>query len=259
MLRFCIFALAAISMVVFEVQAYDAAVLFALREDRDYLVQQAGVGPQTFHSGRVAIFPLTTSGGRFCIGSTRAGLLETMHAADVCFAKFNARRLISFGLAGALSDAHHPGDIVIVRHVGRHDQGIRNKEGGFQPSSTELKDVETDDFLNGLLANFIKFSREADLTIQEDGVLVSGDAFVESDLYRRQLALSFKANLVDMNSAALLEASESFQRPLLLIRVVTDQANDSASADFQGFISDRSRVFEPAVTALLKALREMGP
>ena len=236
---------------------YDAAVLFALKEDQVDFAAVQPMSAQPLSVGSQQFFPFMTGGGRFIAGATRAGLVETMDTVVSACARLNAKRLISFGLAGVLTDRYEAGDVVIVRYAGRHDRGNWSGSGEFQPRNTALAEVPADDLLNRVAEAFVAKCREKGLRVHDGGRLVSGDAFITSDMYRAKLARDFEADLVDMNTGAFAVAMDSFRRPGLLIRVVSDRADARASEDFAAFVGDRARTLKPAATALAEALREL--
>ncbi|HMP90469.1 MAG TPA: 5'-methylthioadenosine/S-adenosylhomocysteine nucleosidase [Kiritimatiellia bacterium] len=238
--------------------AYDAVFFFALQPDLvDFHSVQPG-SSQSVRVGRHAFIPFTSTAGRFISANTRAGLLETMEPVALSFGRMNAKRYISFGLTGVLTDKYLPGDIVIVRHVARHDRGAWREPNEFHPRSTDATVVESDSFLDTLAEKFMAQCQTAGLTVHDQGRLVSGDAFITSNERRTFLAQTFDVDLVDMNSAAFMEAAVSFGRPGLIIRVISDRADDSAGSTFDAFVNNRNEVLRPAARALAHALREMS-
>jgi len=242
----------------FNLWAYDAAIFFALNEDLSDFSSSQPLASQPIQVGNQKFYPFMNASGRFIAATTKAGLLETMEPVSLGCGRLNAKRMVSFGLAGAISDQYSVGDVVIVRSVGRHDRGGWLSGGGFKPKSTDLSDVSRDAFTDRVAARFIELCREKGLSVMDGGRLVSGDAFISSDDYRSKLAADFNADLVDMNSAAFTAVSESFKRPCLIVRVISDKADAQASEDFSAFVNDRARCLKGAVQALADSLREAG-
>jgi purine-nucleoside phosphorylase len=187
--------------------AYDAAFLFAMKEDLNDFSSIQPVASQAIRVGRQEFFPFMNSAGRFIAGTTRGGLLETMEPTVLAYGRLNAKRIVSFGLAGALNDRYRQGDVVIVRTVARHDRGTWTSDEAFLPKSTDAAVLSRDTFVDTLAETFAGKCREAGLAVYEGGRLVSGDAFIAADRYRSVLSGTFAADLVDMNSAAMLMAS----------------------------------------------------
>lgn len=69
-----------------------------------------------------------------------------------------------------------------------------------------------------------------------EGRLVSGDSFIASSAKRKWLRETFHADAVDMVSAGIARVCEANGVPYVIIRVLSDNADESASADFTAFI-----------------------
>jgi len=68
------------------------------------------------------------------------------------------------------------------------------------------------------------------------GKLVSGDSFIASSEKRKWLRETFHADAVDMVSAGIARVCEANGVPYVIIRAVSDNADESASADFAAFV-----------------------
>ena len=68
------------------------------------------------------------------------------------------------------------------------------------------------------------------------GRLVSGDSFIASTAKRKWLRETFDADAVDMVSAGIARVCEANGVPYVIIRVLSDNADESASADFAAFV-----------------------
>ena len=86
---------------------------------------------------------------------------------------------------------------------------------------------------------------------------MSGNSFIADYTKRRELAEQFQADLVDMNSAAMVECASAMKRPVYILRVVSDYANESATEDFRSFLENRNETLRPVMEAVAKALMAM--
>lgn len=64
----------------------------------------------------------------------------------------------------------------------------------------------------------------------------------------------FKAELVEMNAFGLLAAVEGMNKPVLMLRVASDMADDRASEDFSDFLKTYDGAGGEMVAELVKAL-----
>lgn len=84
--------------------------------------------------------------------------------------------------------------------------------------------------------------------------LVSGEAFVASTEKRVELAREHHAQVVEMNSLGILINLRETQVKCLILRVVSDYANEQASEDFSAFLKGYQGEGGTMVAELVKAL-----
>ncbi|MGD9873837.1 MAG: hypothetical protein AB7T27_06160 [Kiritimatiellia bacterium] len=233
---------------------FDAALLVAFDEDvkeLSGLLNEVGTpmvfSQRTFH--RLMAYPQ-----KFLAVVSRAGLQESCSTADAALMKFKADRIISIGVAGSLSEKYKQGDIIVVRRVGRHDRGTYSGLCNFTAKDDQLTPLQWDSWLDNFHKRLKILAEERGITIHED-VLISGNSFISSEEKRQQLATRFKADLVDMNSAGILESTQSMGAPCYIIRVVSDYANETAGDDFKKFIENRVNNLTPLIALVADALK----
>lgn len=237
--------------------AYDGAVLFCRADDfADFCISQP-VTSQPIEVGAQAFFPFVNQGGEFVAAATTEDLLGTARAAQTACGSLEAPRLVSFGHAGALTDRYAVGDVVVVKSVGRHDRGTLSDHAGFQPADTAAEEVDVDAVLQQVARAFAERCRAAGLKVHQDGRMVSGDLFIASDDYRDRLAAQFSADLVDQGGASFASTLHAYQRPGLVIRVVSDRADALAAQEHDAFLHPRDHRLTLAARALAEALQAL--
>ena len=88
------------------------------------------------------------------------------------------------------------------------------------------------------------------------GRLVSGDSFIASTAKRKWLRETFHADAVDMVSAGIARVCEANGVPYVIIRALSDNADESASAAFAAFAGFVQNFKEPATVPIALALVE---
>lgn len=111
------------------------------------------------------------------------------------------RRVVNIGTSGALRDGHR---------------------GLFTPSRV----IEHDISAAQLAAMGFHQPNEWEIPGGDGSVLATGDTFVSDPAYRDRLAQ--RADLVDMEGAAVAAVCADFTVPVRLVKVVSDDADDSA-------------------------------
>ena len=116
--------------------------------------------------------------------------------------RYNVDCVINTGVAGSLKNEINIGDIVISSDAIQHDMdatGFGYKMGVFE------------------------------------GRVVSGDQFITDKDTKKRLVETFAAYCTEMEGAAIAQAAYLNSIPFLIIRAISDKADDSASMDYGEF------------------------
>lgn len=131
--------------------------------------------------------------------------------------------IINIGLAGSLSTHLTFGDVVIVEHTVEHD-GV----------------IEGDDEAQKRLYPLFSLTTIEHPELKR-WILVTGDQFVNSNTTKESLQIK-GGQLVDMEWAALAKVAHHYQIPLIILKVISDHADDSAGEDFETHLHAGERV-----------------
>jgi adenosylhomocysteine nucleosidase len=135
-------------------------------------------------------------------------------------------RLISTGPAGGIAEGYQRGEWVRVTETVGWQQG-KIGESGQEHSTKDISNEEVMDISSWPPGKW----REV------RGVkLVSGEAFVASSEHRSELARNYQAQIVEMNSLGILTSLQQTSVKILILRVISDFANEQANADFAAFL-----------------------
>jgi nucleoside phosphorylase len=140
--------------------------------------------------------------------------------------------------------------VLLATEVANHQAG-KETPAGFEPQKEKTEDrsqkseyrqqCEELREVAGDVATEILRSAQNDKREMRAGRLVSGDAFIASSAKRKWLRDTFKADAVDMVSAGIARVCEANGVPYVIIRVLSDNADESASADFSAFIQKNEK------------------
>ncbi len=175
------------------------------------------------------------------------GMTNSSMTTQLLIDKFKPRRIIFTGICGGIDQNNQIGDIVIPDKWATHDCGYYGKIG-FQtmpvpvilPETGELDTVVFFEVDKNLLeeAKSIKekakkkFQKISDrlpqITIGGNGV--SGNSFIDQVEKREWLKEKFDAQIVDMESAAVVQVSSINGVPILVVRSCSDLAGGSGSS-----------------------------
>ena len=163
------------------------------------------------------------------IGKVNAGMCSQI-LAD----RFKISAIINTGIAGSLRAEINIGDIVVSTDAVQHDMdasGFGYKIG--QIPRVDAFAFEADDKLRSLA---IECNRKVNPEIQAfAGRVVSGDQFISDKKKKEWLIEQFGASCTEMEGAAIAQAAYLNKIPFLVIRAISDKADDSAGMDYSAF------------------------
>lgn len=168
-----------------------------------------------------------------------SGCVETAVTAEALLARYRSDWVFSMGPAGGLTDEGAVGKWFAVSEC-----VVAGKTGGTGSAGTPFK----------LALAPTQWNLPTVMQSLKPLRLVAGETFIQSTSAREGLAASSQAQLVDMNTHGLAVACLNHQVPLHVWRLVSDRADDQASAAFQEF----TRAYQgEGGTAVAEVIRQL--
>lgn len=164
------------------------------------------------------------------VGKVNAGICATL-----LIDAFGADKVINTGIAGSLDNQIDIGDVVLSTDAVQHDvdaTGFGTYAYGEIPGLGTVS-FPADETL--LLA-----AETACKTVNPDikvfrGRIVSGDQFVADSQKKDWLRSQFQGSCTEMEGAAIAQAAYRSGIPFLIIRVISDKADNSSVVDYPEF------------------------
>ena len=216
----------------------------------------------TFVSGRL--------GGRaIVVAWTGVGKVNAAMTTTLLMEHFQPTRVIFTGIAGAIDPNLEPGDIVIAKRTAHHDMGTLWPEGMEHGGVKSRLTGEDNPVFFPADPNLLTAAGCAarkgvfdPVTLQSGqrapkivvGTIVTGDAFVASKDKGKELEEKLGADAVEMEGAAV--AQVCYQRGIgcLVIRSMSDKADESAVMDKQIFYAMAARNSASLVAGIIDCL-----
>jgi adenosylhomocysteine nucleosidase len=181
---------------------------------------------------------------------TGVGKVNAAMTTTLLIEHFKPKHIIFTGIAGAVNPELQPGDIVIAERTAHHDMGTVWPEGLFPRGVKNRLDGFENPVFFPADQELVKLARRAaDRADFEHvrtaagergpkiitGVVVTGDSFIASTDKCAELRKRLEADAVEMEGAAV--AQICYQRRIghLVIRSISDKADDGAVLDKQMF------------------------
>ena len=185
---------------------------------------------------------------RSCIGKVNVGIC-TQILADV----FQVNAVINTGIAGSLKVEINIGDIVLSTDTMQHDVDAR--EFGYEIGQVPRMDTRTFPADDRLRETALQVCRKVNPEIQVfEGRVASGDQFVADKETKEKIIANTQAYCTEMEGAAIGQAAYLNGIPYLVIRAISDKADDSAHMDYPAFEKEAIRHTVNLVENMMKAL-----
>ena len=163
------------------------------------------------------------------IGKVNAGI-----CAQILVDKYDVDYIINTGIAGSLRNEINIGDIVLSKDTLQHDMDAT----GFGYAVGVIPQMKESIFTGDekLIALAKKCQEEKIPSIATHiGRVVSGDQFISDKTKKQWLIDNFDGHCTEMEGAAIAQTAYLNQVPFLIIRAISDKADDSASMDYPTF------------------------
>jgi adenosylhomocysteine nucleosidase len=183
-------------------------------------------------------------GKEVVIVNSGVGMTNAAMTAQLLIDRYNPAEIIFTGICGGIDSSKHIGDIVIPDMWATHDYGYYGKDG-FIPDSIyvalpgeakesgvlffEVNKNLLEKASSAVQGVGLKLIGERTPQIKIGGKGVSGNTFIDQKEKREFLKEKFDAQIVDMESAAVVQVASVNGIPVLVVRSCSDLAGGSGS------------------------------
>ena len=176
----------------------------------------------------------TLSGREVVIVRSGIGKVNAAVCTQILVDDFDVNYIINTGIAGSLKAEIDIADIVISEDVLHHDMDAT----GFGYELGQIPRMDTLSFKAD--DNLVRIAKEScSKVIPEIGVhvgrVVSGDQFISDKAVKDKISENFNGYCTEMEGAAIAQAAYLNKVPFLILRAISDKADDSATMDYPTF------------------------
>ena len=197
-----------------------------------------------FYRGRI-------NGKEAVVVRSGIGKVNAAVCAQILADRYEVSAIVNTGIAGSLDGKIDIGDIVLSTDALQHDMDATNF--GYplgQIPRMEVLSFQADRRLLELARVCCK-EVNPDIHVYE-GRVVSGDQFVSSQEKKEWLIRNFKGSCTEMEGAAIAQAAYLNGIPFLIIRAISDKADNSATMDYPAF---EAQAIDYSVNLMLEMIR----
>lgn len=202
---------------------------------------------------------------------TGVGKVNAAITTTVLIEHFRPSGVIFTGVAGSLNPDLEPGDVVVGALTVQHDLGefrpdsvvnfgVRNPRTGernpiFFPANSRLLSLAQEASGEAELER-CSTEREPVVLI---GALATGDGFITASPKKQALHRHLDADAVEMEGAAVAQVCYQLGVPCLVIRALSDRADENALQDFERYYLTAARNANRLVLEMLQRMNSEDP
>ncbi len=210
--------------------------------------QTTSVAGMTFTEGKIG--SADTVVVRCGIGKICAAV-----CAQILIDRFHVTHLINTGIAGSLNADIDIGDAVVATEAVHHDLDVTNFGYDFgQVPGFRTQAFPADEALRSLCIQAIR-SEAPDIHVFE-GRIASGDQFIRTKERKEWIREHFGAECCEMEGAAIAQTAYMNQIPYVIIRMISDKADESAVMAYPEFEAQAARNSAALLLKVLHTIRE---
>ena len=163
------------------------------------------------------------------IGKVNAALCVQI-LADI----FDVTHIINTGIAGSLNSDLNIGDILVSRDAIHHDMDVTifGYRPGEVPSMGFCEFPANPEMVDIAVCSCKKVNPDINVIV---GRVVSGDQFISSKEVKNRLIENFHGDCTEMEGASIAHGAYLNGIPFVIIRAISDKADDSAHMDYPSF------------------------
>jgi adenosylhomocysteine nucleosidase len=214
-----------------------------LLKSQTKLVKKFDINGREFYLGKL-------KGTDVIIVNSGVGMTNAAMTTQLTIDRFYPEKIIFTGICGGVDSSNRIGDIVIPEKWVTHDFGIYKKDGFFVDSVGYFSHQENKEIyllylpIDSMLLEIVQASalrlkgslkpigtREPNIKI--GGVGASGNSFIDQKEKRKWLKEKLDAQIVDMESGAVVQVALSNNIPVIVVRSCSDLAGGSGSGTAQ--------------------------
>lgn len=174
------------------------------------------------------------------------GKVNAAFATTLMVEKYKPNLIINTGVSGGLGRLK-PYDIVVAQKVVQHDvdtTALGDPKG--KVSSVNKVFFQTSEKINEIAVKYINNARK--------GILACGDQFIADKNKIKQIVDDFDAIACDMESGAIAQIADISGTDVVIIRGISDGADEDAPIDFLALVNQISKKIYIAVKTVIEKL-----
>lgn len=224
----------------------------AMDEEVDILKEEMSL-KQIVKRAKMDFYTGKIEGADVVIVRSGIGKVNAAMAAQILISEFNVDYIINTGVAGSLKREVNVGDIIISSDAIEYDfdtTAFGYKLGVIPRMDTSI--FKADVRLVQIAEKAARDNTDGKVTV---GRIISGDKFVSSKEEVKRLGEMFEGYAVEMEGASIAHVAYLNNIPFVIIRSISDNADDNATVDFNSFVHNAAKISCKIVKEMIALLK----
>ncbi len=192
----------------------------------------------SIHKKKKIFLSVAWSGWGKVSAARAATRLLSLKLKDIPDVKF----LIFSGVAGAASEDLNQWDVVLPSELVQHDMDASPLFQKYVIPALEKSYLQTDklilDWATSIIKNRLQEDKSPKFGNVFNGLVATGDKFISSESFLNNLKETLpELKAVEMEGASVAQVSMQEEIPFLIIRVISDNAKETAALNFEDFVN----------------------
>ena len=193
-------------------------------------------------------------------GKVNASYAVTRLICEADKQNLNLDFILFTGVAGAACSSLKQWDIVVAKSFIQHDMDARPLFKQYVIPGLNMSSIKMNISLKDWAFESLKkrFSTDSQFGQIHSGLIATGDKFVDDSMEIKKISKKFpELKAVEMEGGAVSQVAFMESIPLLVIRVISDNADDSAASYFEKFIVKYNDISWNLISSLLINLNSL--
>lgn len=227
------------------------AVVGAMEQEIE-LLRESMANVKHVSFGKFSAYEGELAGKRMVLVLSGIGKVNAAVSTSWVIHQFAPDCIINTGSAGGLGKGLKVGDVVIGETVAHHDVDV-TAFGYVWGQVPQLPAAFASD--ENLIRQAEKAAKVFEGAAVTQGLIVSGDRFVHSSEGVAEIRSHFpEVKAVEMEAAAIAQTCHQLEVPFVIIRAVSDSADEKADISFEEFLKTAAVSSAKMVTEIVKSL-----
>lgn len=225
-------------------------LVVALEEEFRHIIKEFGGKKDERKIGNIKVMELEFNNTQLFLAETGVGEISASMATMCLILECKVDAVINFGVVGSLKPDYKAGDTVIVNEIVHYD---------FTASLSDTDSwgkylFQRDSFVHKIEAGTIELIKNSLGKNVRLVRIATGDKFINVSEMKNWLVSHFDCSICDMESMGIYLACRNANIPLIMVKSVSDNADESADMDFKEVVKLGVSYYIDAVKKIVAAL-----